>query len=188
MCNHHIDVNTRPNLFLSVSDQRRLCSFRLRALVLMALIAPMPLMAEQTGDDVKYSFKGALLALPQCQVSNEAVINVRFGNVGINKVDSGQYIQPIDYTLDCGSATAANTVSLVFKATTVTSDGTSLITNLDGLVVKILQDGQPMTLNKKITINLGSPPKLEARLERVSGKELVESPFTATGTLVAEYF
>ncbi|MEM8133520.1 hypothetical protein Q4R80_13290, partial [Morganella morganii] len=38
------------------------------------------------------------------------------------------------------------------------------------------------------SLSAAQPPKLEAQLVKVPGTDLTQSPFRATGTLVAEYW
>jgi hypothetical protein len=163
--------------------------YRLRwtCAVLSFFVVPITAIAAQTGASNAISFSGKLMAVTQCKISNNAVINISFGNVGINKVDSGLYIKNINYKLDCGSATAVNTVTITFKATTSASTTSSINTSVDGLMVKILKDNKPIELNTAIKIDPQSPPKLDAQLERKPGATLTGAPFTATGTLMAEY-
>ncbi|WP_250211208.1 fimbria/pilus outer membrane usher protein [Morganella morganii] len=70
----------------------------------------------------------------------------------------------------------------------VASDSSAIESDVSGLLVRILKDGQPLELNKFFKIDdAAQPPKLEALLVKVPGADLTQSPFRATGTLVAEY-
>lgn len=144
--------------------------------------------AEQTGDSVSYAFSGRLMAATPCTISNDQVIDVPFGNVGINKLSSGtQYVRAINYQLDCGEMADTNTLKMILKAEPESWDAMAMMTSVDGLGVRILSDGAPMALNTSVTINPASPPQLQALLVIAPATELTEQPFSATGTLIVEY-
>jgi len=160
---------------------------RIIALFVLLVLLPWQIQALQTGDRAKIEFSGRMVALPTCQVSSDRVMAVAFGNVAINKIDSGEFIRPLLYSLtNCG--TADNTVRMLFKATPGEFDTSSMSTSMAGLEVKILKDGQPLALNQFFKIaDPQNPPELKMQLVQVPGVKLQESPFTAVGTLLAEY-
>lgn len=143
----------------------------------------------QTGDSVDVRFTGRLQAMTPCSINNNGPVTVAFGNVGINKVDSGQYLRKMEYRLDCGSATSSNTVLMSFTTTTpVVTDSAAISSNIPGLWVKILKDGAPLELGKEFQIpDPQVQPKIEVQLIKDPTTDLVEGGFKATGTLLAEY-
>lgn len=143
----------------------------------------------QTGDSVELTFGGRLQAMTSCSINNDGPVTLAFGNVGINKVDSGLYLRQLNYILDCGAATASNTVLMSFTTTTpVASEPAAISSNIPGLWMKILKDGVPLELGKEFQVaDPQNPPKIEVQLMRESGTNLSEGAFKATGTLVAEY-
>lgn len=164
-----------------------------RPLLLLALMAGFApafshAVSNQIGDSVKVAFTGRLQLVTPCTISNDQLITVEFGNVAVNRVDSGNYTQTVEYTLDCGSAGSGNTVSMVFKATPVPSDAAAFASSAPGLWVKVLKDGQPLELNKAFSIaNPESPPKVQVQLVRDPASELSAGGFSAIGTLMADY-
>jgi type 1 fimbria pilin len=162
----------------------RLCF--LTVMLMTSYVSSVP--AVQTGDSTTYAFKGHLIqANVPCTVNNGQVINVPFGNVSISKVGNGEYLQTISYTLDCGSATNSNTVSLMLQATPTDWDPQAMVASVQGLGVRILDGGTPVDLNKDIDIELDNPPELQAQLITKADVQLTEQAFTAGGTLIAEY-
>ncbi|WP_235843699.1 fimbrial protein [Morganella psychrotolerans] len=143
----------------------------------------------QSGDNKSFSFTGTLKAMTICTVNNNQTITADFKNVGINKLETQIYSLPLNYTLDCPGINTANTLQMMFMASRpVPTDTSAIESDVAGLQVKILKDGQPLELNKFFKIdNAAQPPKLEVRLVKVPGTDLNQSPFRATGTLVAEY-
>lgn len=159
-------------------------------LVLVAGLTPVlsQAVSNQTGDSVGFRFTGRLQAATSCIISNDQVIVVDFGNVAVNRVDSGNYMREVSYTLDCGSAGSSNTISMVFKATPVPSDPATFASSAPGLWVKVLKDGQPVELNKAFTVaSPQTPPRIDVQLVKDPAQNLIEGTFSATGTLMAEY-
>lgn len=154
----------------------------------LLIILVSPARSAQNGDNVAYAFKGHLIqSSAPCTVNNNQLINVSFGNVSVSKVSSGQYLKTIDYTLDCGSATSRNTVSMELKATSTDWDEMVMASSVSGLGVRILNNSKPIKLNSAINIDLNHPPLLQAQLVTSSQAKLTEQVFTAGGTLIAEY-
>lgn len=164
-----------------------------RPLLLLALLAGfVPALSQavsnQTGDSVKFNFKGRLQAATPCSISNDKVITVDFGNVAINRVEGGSYLREVKYTLDCGSAGSSNTISMVFRANPVPSDVATFASSAPGLWVKVLKDGQPLALNKAFKVATPQkPPRIDVQLVKDPASALTEQDFTATGTLMADY-
>ncbi|MBC4010978.1 fimbrial protein [Morganella morganii] len=162
---------------------------RVLVLSVLLMMVALPSQAEQKGDTTPYSFSGTLRAMTICRVNNDQMITADFKNVGINKLDTETYSLPLNYTLDCPGIKPGNTLRMTFMTSRpAVSDTSAIESDVSGLLVKILKDGQPLELNKFFTIaDVMQPPKLEAQLVKVPGTDLIQSPFRATGTLVAEY-
>lgn len=153
----------------------------------LALLLSMSLNAEQKGGSYTFKLTGKLVKITWCKVNNDQPVNVSFGNVGIKKVASGQYIQDIDYSLVCNNVTDAATVEMTLKATAQSWDNMAMATDIGDLGVRVIKDGQPMKFNEPISISPGVTPKLQAQLVQKTGATLPESTFKATGTLVVDY-
>lgn len=160
-------------------------------MVISMLISCSTLQAatNQIGDSVNFKFSGSMqIATTPCKINDDRPISVEFGNVAINRVETGEYIRPIDYIMDCGSATSSQTISMIFKASSVPSDLYSFNSNLPGLWMKVLKDGKPLELNKSFNVpDLNNPPKLQIQLVKNPDIDLIESGFMASGTLAADY-
>lgn len=162
------------------------------ALICAGLIAPPGASYAgegQKGDSVDFTFSGRLQAMTPCSINSDGPVTVAFGNVGITKVDSGRYLQQMNYILDCGTATSSNTVLMSFTTTTpVATDTAAIASDIPGLWVKILKDGIPLELGKEFQVaDPQVPPKIEVQLIKDPTMDLIEGAFKATGTLVAEY-
>ncbi|TFZ49509.1 pilus assembly protein [Serratia proteamaculans] len=142
--------------------------------------------ATQTGDQIDVTFHGVLKQRP-CHISNDQDIAVHFGNVGVNKVDGSRYLQKISYSLLCDEPDAGVALMLSVKGTPTGFDLAAVKTNADGLGIRVLQDGKAFTLNSRMKITYKTPPKLEVVPVKDPNVTLVEKPFTATATLLAEY-
>ncbi|WP_449567274.1 fimbrial protein [Lelliottia nimipressuralis] len=153
-----------------------------------AIIPPALATSNQTGDTVTYSFKGVLQAMTPCQVNGDQVIEVPFGNVGINKVESGIYIKDINYTLNCGSAGASNTILMTLRAPTVGASDSAIDTGVPGLWATFTKDDQPLSLNKEFKVDDGqNPPRLRVQLVKDPNTDFTEGSFSISATLTANY-
>ena len=157
------------------------------ALLVLFLVA-QGVWATQNGDRVDVNFTGRMEASTQCTVNEGQPVEVHFGNVGIKKVESGKYLEPVPYRLDCGSANSTNTVSLKLKAIPAAWDAHAMSTSAEGLGVYILHAGDPIELNSALPVDPADPPMFEALLVQDPTAALSEQPFSATGTLLAEYY
>lgn len=132
-------------------------------------------------------FKGKLIEPPSCQVNAGQDINIYFEKVGINKVDGNNYRKEINIPMDCIST---NPWSLNLAITTnspaIFSPGT-VQSNIDGLGIQILIDGNPIAFNRNFVINPEAPPKIEVVPLRENGVTLTEGKFTASATLTIQY-
>lgn len=144
--------------------------------------------AAQTGDSVNFNFTGRLVQQSFCIVNNDQVINVPFGNVGINKVESGRYIKDVNYQLDCKGAAPGATVNMLIKASPSAWDAMAAGTDIAGLGVRFLLEKTPMALNTAMPIDSNTPPHLQVQLVKDPSIELTEQPFTAIGTLLVTYY
>ncbi|MGQ3664462.1 fimbrial protein [Citrobacter braakii] len=175
--------------------ETRHCPRLLLSLISVTVVATMttftPVRAAQTGDHVAYAFTGKLIADPgtPCTVNNNKVIDVPFGNVGVNKLNNGtDYAQDIHWTLECAGAVSSSIVQMVITATPESWDPKAMSSNVTGLGVRILKDGTPLDLNTKLPVTPGTTPLLQAKLVREPATELTEQPFSATGTITVVYF
>lgn len=159
-------------------------------LIIIVLASGMPVksgMAAQTGDHTTIMLYGKLIKATVCKLNNDNPIIVDFGNVGIMKVNSGNYIKDIDYTLECTNASATSVVNMTLLGTAEPWDANALVSDVTGLGAKILYNGNPMVLQKPVNIAVGTTPKLQVQLVAQSGVTLEETPFMVTGTLLISY-
>ncbi|MCY9801530.1 hypothetical protein B9P84_23280 [Citrobacter braakii] len=144
--------------------------------------------SQQTGDSVDFTFTGLLQAMTPCSINNDRTIEIAFGNVGINKIESENFTRTIDYELDCGSVGAANSVLMTLKATPVPSDSSIVNSGRKGLWIQFYKDNSPLVLNEEFKIeNVTTPPKLMVKLITNPAEDLEEGSFSFTATLIAEY-
>lgn len=144
--------------------------------------------SQQVGDSADISFTGQLQGMTPCLISNDNIIEIPFGNISINKIESGIYSKEIEYELDCGGAGAANTIIMTLKSDSVTSDESAVESGLKGLWVKFYKDGRPLALNREFKVDdVLTPPKLMVSLIVNPEEVLGEGSFSISTTLIAEY-
>ncbi|VTR51993.1 putative minor fimbrial subunit StfF [Serratia fonticola] len=107
--------------------------------------------------------------------------------VGVKKVDGVNYMQDINYDLVCEPNTHSWALKLKLTGNPISFDNAAVQTNINGLGIKILRDGQPFVLGSEITITPTSKPHLKAVPVQQVGIVLTEGAFEATATLQADY-
>jgi type 1 fimbria pilin len=162
------------------------------SLAALAVLAALGVSQSARADDPKnLEFKGVLVEPPPCSIDDDGTVKIDFGDkVGIRKVASGIYREPIDVTLKCEESNQAWQLMLSVNgnAASFDTDNATVVTPQQAdLGVKLLIGGQPFELGKQVKINGNTLPKLEGLLVQRDGVELQEGEFTAQATLRAEY-
>lgn len=145
--------------------------------------------AEQTGDSMIVNFQGKFILSTPCKINNDRVIDVTFGNVGVDKVNGTDYMQVIPYTVECNGVSDNSSLYLTMNGAATSFDGAAVASSADGLGIQIQANGQPLELNKPLNTTLGALASL--KLTAVPVKEptkiLTAQPFTAVATLAVTY-
>lgn len=154
--------------------------------VLLAMVALLQQsLADDSSRDVQ--FHGTLKER-ECIISNDKLIEIHFGEVGINKIDGNNYKQPLPYTVSCDDPqNATQTLMLSLQGNQSTFDTAGLETTVRGLAIRIYKEGMPMDLNKPVVITYNALPRLDVAPEKDGTTDLTAQGFTATATLLAEY-
>lgn len=142
--------------------------------------------AAQIGDNSLVNFTGVLKRRP-CHISNDKIINIHFGDVGVKKVDGKNYSRAIPYSIECEEVGQDLSLKLYLKADHPWFNYTTITTSNSNLGLNIYQNGKLMEINEGLKIDYNSPPDLIAIPIKRSNSDLKEGPFTATATLLAEY-
>ncbi|RYM47675.1 fimbrial protein [Serratia proteamaculans] len=133
-------------------------------------------------------FFGTLNAPPPCTINNGEQVDVDFGDrVGVNKVDGQNYIQTVNYRISCEPGASGLAMGLKVTGSPTGFDAAALQTNITDLGLRLLQNGQAFTLNKRIDIDATNPPVLQAVPVKKPGVELKAGVFAVTATLLADY-
>lgn len=132
------------------------------------------------------TFSGTLIDPPPCYINDKKEMRVFFEKVGVNKVNGINYLQPIEYVLDCKDTPGWGLALKLTGDDAMFLDGT-LQTDVAGLGIQVTINGQPMELNKNFAITPGNLPTLNAVPVKKAGTVLTERPFKASATLLAMY-
>lgn len=155
----------------------------LRCFSVVLLLGSIPVQAE-----INTVFYGTLNAPPVCTINNGELVDVNFGErVGVNKVDGQNYMQTVNYRISCGPGIGGVAMGLKLTGSATGFDGAALQTNIADLGIRLLQNGQAFTLNKRINIDAENPPILQAVPVKKPGVELKAGAFMVTATLLADY-
>lgn len=146
-------------------------------------------MAAQSGDSLSVTFTGTFNMVSPCTINNDEVIDVYFGNIGIDKVDGINYIQDIPYTVECNGAADDTAMQLSINGSAATFDDAAVVTNAEGLAIQFQENGQPLALNKPLSMSLGALPTVKLRAVPVKAPSAILSAqvFTAVATLAVSY-
>lgn len=133
--------------------------------------------------DVK--FHGSLVVI-QCQVNEDKAVNVQFGSVGVNKVNGVNFTMPIPFAVTCNNLGGEANPGLTLRVNGTQSDfnEAAVVTDVDGLAIKIMKDGEDLKLNTDTEITFSPQTVLTAAPVKKDGVDLVAGTFHATATLV----
>lgn len=141
----------------------------------------------RASDTRDLEFHGTL-RLRHCYINNNQLIEIHFGEIGVNKIDGNNYKQSIPYTVVCDDpSTTTQTLTLSMNGSGSSFDQNGVETSVSGLAIRLFKDGSPMELNKPFAITYSAPPVLEAAPEKDVSAHLTAQNFTAAATLLAEY-
>lgn len=137
---------------------------------------------------VDVNFRGQLVESIPCEVNSGGLIEVDFDNVIIRGIDGEQYRQPVPYRVSClGLGGISPNVRLSVQGTAVGFDNAAVVTDKNGLGIRIEQNGTPMRLNQPIPVNLTAPPTLTVVPVANPASPPVAGTFVARATIVADY-
>lgn len=148
-------------------------------------------MTAQAEDRQDMKFSGTLIVPPSCKINNDDRIDVNFGDrLGINKIDGKNYLQLINYQIDCEEASSNSwmlILSLLGDSSGFDQDAL-MVANKNNLGIRIYQNGKPFTPGSRLLIDPTDPPTLEAVPVKQIGTTLIEGDFEVYATLQADYY
>lgn len=163
----------------------------LGVLAAISALSPAQAAGEREGAE-NLELKGTLITPPPCTLNGGNTIGVHFGDrIGINKVASGIYRQPVNAGLVCEPGTASWQLTLTWTGNPAdfdTTDHATVVSEQQAVLgVKLYADGKPLALDEALAVGGTTMPALEAVLVQAPDSELDDGPFTARATLRAEY-
>lgn len=159
-----------------------------RVLTVLSLAAlPLAGMAETL------QLSGTLLARPLCTVSDKGGrLDVRFGNLAINRIDGEQYRKAIPYQINCPGASTRTSwrMRLTLKGNPAVFEPKALQSSVPDLGIKVLLGGAELIPGEPqfIQITPTALPLLEAVPVKLKDSELPSIDFTASALLLAEFY
>lgn len=126
---------------------------------------------------------------PPCKINNGQDIIVNFGDSVVTTRIDGRYKRmPIEYTVDCKSATSPD------LKMTISGNGAGtgfeknvLATDNADLGVALYNASEPFIINSSVNFNLANTLKLEAALVKQKDSVLKGGKFSASATMSIEY-
>ncbi|WP_232733440.1 fimbrial protein [Serratia marcescens] len=127
------------------------------------------------------------LTAPPCEVNNNNLIEVNFGNdVMTTRVDGEYKKMPINYTLQCQGG-AYNAVRMRIDGQGASFDGGVLKTDKADFGIALLNNGKRFPINGWSNFTYPNQPMLEAVPVKRSGTRLSGGAFSAGATMRVEY-
>lgn len=136
----------------------------------MRVLVTLPLRAGAS-NTATITIKVTVVAPPPCTVNDNKTITVEFGDVMTTRVDGNNYRMPVNYTLDCRSA-SANAMKLQVQGNGAAFDGTVLRSDKAGLGIKLLQGSNKLPINTALNFTYPNKPELWAVPVKQSGATL----------------
>lgn len=122
----------------------------------------LPVLARMDPALVGVNINGTIVANASCTINSQSPIQVSFGDVYINEIDTGGYRKEIPYSLICKGDPDGKSIEMRLAGAGADFDGNVLKTSINGLGIKILSNNNQITPNSWFTINADSPPSLAA--------------------------
>ncbi|EBS7634168.1 fimbrial protein [Salmonella enterica] len=142
--------------------------------------------------DGELIFTGEFFNPPTCTISNNNKIEVDFEDVIIHRIDGASYkLTDVPYTITCTPEQQYDelVMTLTFSGDQTDFDTAAIKTNINGLGIKLLADGQPFKVGS--VLNVGNYknkiPALKAIPVKKSGLDLPAERFDARATLQVDY-
>lgn len=124
---------------------------------------------------------------PPCTINGDRVIDVNFGSdVVTNRVNGANYLQVVDYTLECNGNTS-NAMKLRIQGTPTAFDSGALQTNISDFGIALRANSQPLKINNWVNFTYPNKPLLEAVPVKRAGATLAGGDFSAGATLLVHY-
>ncbi|CAI2025948.1 fimbrial protein [Serratia fonticola] len=154
--------------------------------LLFILLSAIPLKAAEN-----ISFKGTLLEYPPCKINDGALMEINFGEVGVNKVDGENYAQTFSLKYTCKGARTNAVLRYMGQATAF--DHTAVQSNIPDFGIRLRHQSYDGNVNDfEIGSSVDVPSysdesTLIASPVKKAGAKLQEGAFTAAATLQLEY-
>ncbi|HHQ4306355.1 TPA: fimbrial protein [Serratia fonticola] len=128
-----------------------------------------------------------IVAPPPCEINNNDLIEVSFGNdVMTTRIDGSYKKRPVVYSIECKNA-PNNAMKMQIQGIGAGFDGDVLQTDKDDLGVALLRDGNRQPINTWVNFTYPKLPTFEAVLVKQAGATLSGGTFSAGATMKVEY-
>ncbi|RLM04382.1 pilus assembly protein [Gibbsiella quercinecans] len=131
---------------------------------------------------------GTVVAPPPCVINEDRTIDVEFGTVGVNKIDGNRYMQRLNYTVKCEFLDSSKQLQMKIVGSVTSFDASAITTNVTGLGIRLLANGNALTINSPFNIDYTNLPALDAVPVKSTTATLAEGEFTSGATMLVDYF
>jgi type 1 fimbria pilin len=122
-----------------------------------------------------------------CEINNGETIHVDFGsNLQSRLIDGENFMKTIDYSLVCEDL-ISNDLEMEFEGTATSFSDDYLVTDREGLGIKLYMNGESMPLNTWMPFTWPEVPVLQAAPIKDDAAEVETGVFSASATLKIQY-
>ncbi|MEE4411540.1 MULTISPECIES: fimbrial protein [Serratia] len=124
---------------------------------------------------------------PPCVINGGRVIEVDFGNeIIITRIDGSNYIQTVDYSLEC-KGNSSNAMKLQVQGNATVFEQGALQTSVADLGIALKANGAALAVNDWVDFTYPNVPQLQAVPIKRAGATLNGGEFAASATLKVDY-
>ncbi|QXN64809.1 fimbrial protein [Serratia fonticola] len=128
-----------------------------------------------------------VLIAPPCEINNNQLIEVNFGNdVLTTRVDGHYKKMPVPYTVLCPD-NASNAAMMQIEGNGAVFESEVLLTNITDFGIEIQTQGHRLPINNWVNFSYPNWPPLEAVPVKRPGATLAGGAFSAGATMKVEY-
>lgn len=133
------------------------------------------------------NIKGTVVSPPPCTINDDVDIDVNFGNVSINTLNSSdEEGVKIPLSIVCDSSVSKDVI-LSLVAVSSNFDNDFIGTDIPGLGIELKNDTTLLPPGGEIPITWGHDVILTARVKKDPSEDVVAGDFMASSTLMVSY-
>lgn len=128
---------------------------------------------------------GTVVVKESCEILDP--INIEFNDVYIEEINSKVYKKNANYKVRCPASSKDKTIKVRFSGLTESYDPSLFSTDINGLSVKLLNDGKQISPGQTTTLYTDNSSQVDVELTKKDGINLPEREFNAVIILTSNF-